>query len=50
VVRPGGLGYMGKQARRSAKAIARELRKGRSAEPALFADPTRPAVSRRPSS
>ena len=26
VVRPGGLGYMGKQARRSAKAIARELR------------------------
>jgi cation diffusion facilitator CzcD-associated flavoprotein CzcO len=50
VVRPGGLGYMGKQARRSAKAIARELREGRSAGPALFADPTRPAFSRRPSS
>ncbi len=32
VVRPGGLGYMGKQARRSAKAIARELRGTRSAE------------------
>jgi cation diffusion facilitator CzcD-associated flavoprotein CzcO len=50
VVRPGGLGYMGKQARRSARAIAGELRKGRSAEPALVADPTRPAISRRPSS
>jgi cation diffusion facilitator CzcD-associated flavoprotein CzcO len=50
VVRPGGLGYMGKQARRSARAIARELRKGSSAEPALVADPTRPAISRRPSS
>jgi cation diffusion facilitator CzcD-associated flavoprotein CzcO len=50
VVRPGGLGYMGKQARRSAKAIARELRKSRSAEPAVLADPTRPAISRRPSS
>jgi cation diffusion facilitator CzcD-associated flavoprotein CzcO len=50
VVRPGGLGYMGKQARRSARAIARELRKSRSAEPALVADPTRPAISRRPSS
>jgi cation diffusion facilitator CzcD-associated flavoprotein CzcO len=50
VVRPGGLGYMGKQARRSARAIARELRKIRSAEPAVLADPTRPAISRRPSS
>jgi NADPH-dependent 2,4-dienoyl-CoA reductase/sulfur reductase-like enzyme len=29
VERPGGLGYMGKQARRSAKAIARELRGNR---------------------
>lgn len=50
LVRPGALGYMGKQARRSARAIARELRTGRSAEPAPLADPTRPAVSRRPSS
>ena len=50
VVRPGGLGYMGKQARRSARAIARELRPVRSAEPARLANPTRPAVSRRPSS
>jgi cation diffusion facilitator CzcD-associated flavoprotein CzcO len=50
VVRPGGLGYMGKQARRSGRAIARELRKSRSAEPTLAADPTRPAISRRPSS
>jgi hypothetical protein len=47
VVRPGGIGYMGKQARRSAKAIARELRRSRSAEPARRADPPRPAVSRR---
>jgi cation diffusion facilitator CzcD-associated flavoprotein CzcO len=45
-----GLGYMGKQARRSARAIARELRRGRSAEPARLPNPTRPAVSRRPSS
>jgi cation diffusion facilitator CzcD-associated flavoprotein CzcO len=30
LVRPGALGYMGKQARRSARAIARELRTGRS--------------------
>jgi cation diffusion facilitator CzcD-associated flavoprotein CzcO len=49
VVRPGGLGYMGKQARRSAKAIARELRHGPAKEPARLADPTRPAMSRRPS-
>ena len=48
--RPGALGYMGKQARRSARAIARELREPRSAEPARPADPTRPAMSRRPSS
>jgi cation diffusion facilitator CzcD-associated flavoprotein CzcO len=32
VVRPGGLGYMGKLARRSAKAIAHELREPRPAE------------------
>jgi cation diffusion facilitator CzcD-associated flavoprotein CzcO len=50
IVRPGGLGYMGKQARRSARAIARELRSARSAQPARLANPTRPAVSRRPSS
>jgi cation diffusion facilitator CzcD-associated flavoprotein CzcO len=48
--RPGALGYMGRQARRSARAIARELRETRSAEPARLADPTRPAMSRRPSS
>ncbi|HKH41524.1 MAG TPA: NAD(P)/FAD-dependent oxidoreductase [Solirubrobacterales bacterium] len=30
LARPGGLGYMGKQARRSAKAIASELRRDRS--------------------
>jgi cation diffusion facilitator CzcD-associated flavoprotein CzcO len=30
VLRPGGLGYMGKQARRAAKAIARELRGAQS--------------------
>jgi cation diffusion facilitator CzcD-associated flavoprotein CzcO len=47
VLRPGGLGYMGKQARRSARAIARELRSGRSPEPARLADPTRPAMDRR---
>jgi NADPH-dependent 2,4-dienoyl-CoA reductase/sulfur reductase-like enzyme len=33
VVRPGGIGYMGKQARRSAKAIARELRRRPSRSP-----------------
>jgi glycine/D-amino acid oxidase-like deaminating enzyme len=43
--RPGGLGYMGKEARRSAKAIARELRRSRSAWPARLADPSRPAVN-----
>lgn len=32
VPRPGGLGYMGKEARRSARAIARELRGDRSTE------------------
>ncbi|HEY6637988.1 MAG TPA: NAD(P)/FAD-dependent oxidoreductase [Solirubrobacterales bacterium] len=32
VARPGGLGYMGKEARRSARAIARELRRDRSSE------------------
>ena len=37
LVRPGALGYVGKQARRSAKAISRELRGRRSAEPARFA-------------
>jgi cation diffusion facilitator CzcD-associated flavoprotein CzcO len=54
LVRPGALGSTGKQARRSAAAIARELRGGRSAEPARLADPSRPAMNlepdRRPSS
>jgi cation diffusion facilitator CzcD-associated flavoprotein CzcO len=50
VVRPGGLGFMGKQARRSARAIARELRKGRATALAPSAHPARPAMSRRPSS
>jgi hypothetical protein len=30
--RPGGLGYMGKEARRAAKAIRRELRAGRASQ------------------
>jgi cation diffusion facilitator CzcD-associated flavoprotein CzcO len=47
VVRPGGLGYMGKQARRSARAIARELRRGRSPASPRLADTARPAVDRR---
>jgi cation diffusion facilitator CzcD-associated flavoprotein CzcO len=47
VERPGGLGYMGKQARRSARAIVRELRTGRSIEPGPRADLSRPAVGRR---
>jgi cation diffusion facilitator CzcD-associated flavoprotein CzcO len=50
VVRPGGLGYMGKQARRSARAIARELRRGQPAESPRLADTARPAVNRRPGS
>ncbi len=50
VVRPGGIGYMGKQARRSARAIARELRRGRSADPARLARLRRLTISRRPSS
>jgi cation diffusion facilitator CzcD-associated flavoprotein CzcO len=44
LVRPGGLGYMGKQARRSARAIARELRRGRSAESRRIPDASRPAL------
>ena len=47
IVRPGGLGYMGKQARRSARAIARELRTDRSAVSGPFRFPSRPAVGRR---
>jgi cation diffusion facilitator CzcD-associated flavoprotein CzcO len=50
LVRPGALGYMGKQARRSARAIARELRASRSAQTARLAAPARPAMSRRPGS
>jgi cation diffusion facilitator CzcD-associated flavoprotein CzcO len=49
LLRPGGLGYMGKQARRSARAIARELRQGQAPSYARLLNPTRPAVSRRPS-
>ena len=45
VVRPGGLGFMGKQARRSARAIARELRSGRSAELARLPLPSRATSS-----
>ena len=45
VVRPGGLGYMGKQARRSAKAIARELRRARRLEPRPHADASRPEIN-----
>jgi cation diffusion facilitator CzcD-associated flavoprotein CzcO len=48
--RPGALGFMGKLARRSAKAIARELRNGPSAERVPLSNPNRPAMSRRPSS
>jgi cation diffusion facilitator CzcD-associated flavoprotein CzcO len=49
VVRPGGIGYMGKQARRSARAIARELRGGRSVESPPVAHVSRPAMNRGPS-
>jgi hypothetical protein len=50
LVRPGALGYMGKQARRSARAIARELRGSRSARRTRPAQPSRPAMGRRPAS
>jgi cation diffusion facilitator CzcD-associated flavoprotein CzcO len=50
VVRPGGIGYMGKQARRSARAIARELRRGRPAESARPVDQSGAAMSRVPGS
>ena len=48
--RPGALGFMGKLARRTAKAIARELRDRPSAERVPLSNPNRPAMSRRPSS
>jgi cation diffusion facilitator CzcD-associated flavoprotein CzcO len=48
--RPGALGFMGKLARRSAKAIARELRDSPSAERVPLSNPNRPAMGRRPSS
>jgi len=43
--RPGGLGYMGKEARRAARAIHRELREGRPAGIPGITDPSRPALS-----
>jgi cation diffusion facilitator CzcD-associated flavoprotein CzcO len=43
--RPGGLGYMGKEARRAARAIRRELRGGREARIPGITDPSRPALS-----
>lgn len=44
LVRPGALGYMGKQARRSAKAIARELRRDPSPQARRLAGPSGPAA------
>ncbi len=43
--RPGGLGYMGKEARRAARAIRRELRGRRVAGIPHLADPPPPAMS-----
>jgi cation diffusion facilitator CzcD-associated flavoprotein CzcO len=43
--RPGGLGYLGKEARRAAKAIRRELRGGRAARVPGITGPSRPALS-----
>lgn len=43
--RPGGLGYMGKEARRAARAIQRELRGGRPARTPGITDPSRSALS-----
>jgi hypothetical protein len=43
LARPGALGYKGKQARRSARAIARELRRERSAKSPRLVDPPHPA-------
>jgi cation diffusion facilitator CzcD-associated flavoprotein CzcO len=43
LARPGALGYKGKQARRSARAIARELRREPSAKPPRLVDPSHPA-------
>jgi cation diffusion facilitator CzcD-associated flavoprotein CzcO len=43
--RPGGLGYMGKEARRAARAIHRELRGGRPARLPSITDPSRPGLS-----
>jgi hypothetical protein len=47
LVRPGALGYMGKQARRSAKAIARELRRHRSRQARRLTGRSRPAAVER---
>jgi cation diffusion facilitator CzcD-associated flavoprotein CzcO len=43
--RPGGLGYMGKEARRAAKAICHELRGRRAARVPGITGPSRPALS-----
>lgn len=43
--RPGGLGYMGTEARRAARAIRRELRRGRPARTSGLMDQSRPALS-----
>lgn len=43
--RPGGLGYMGKEARRAARAIHRELRRGRPVGIPGIVEPSRPALS-----
>jgi cation diffusion facilitator CzcD-associated flavoprotein CzcO len=44
VLRPGGIGYMGKQARRTARSIARELGSGRSGERPGRGEPARAAL------
>ncbi|HSD23642.1 MAG TPA: NAD(P)/FAD-dependent oxidoreductase [Solirubrobacterales bacterium] len=43
--RPGGLGYMGKEARRAAKAIARELRRASAADGPRLRPSRRPAMN-----
>ena len=48
VLRPGGIGFMGKQARRTAKAISRELRRSRSAKRDRRAFQPEPSVRYRP--
>ena len=45
VPRPGGLGYMGKEAKRAARAIARELRRGRPVRKPTLTESSPPAMS-----